>query len=209
VVGHYLARLDPDGTEPEPTEGRSLGLFTHSDGSVSGRFELDAVGGEKLQAALESILQANRPAGDLRTRARRQADALVQVVDDALASGNLPILRTVKPHVILRIDLDDLVDPATGPAAAETGFGAMLSAARARWLACDATVSRVVLGPDGTPLVRTAPHQGPPRVPRRATTRRPMAHLPTRRDRDPHRRTAARGPLNRAVTGVAWGWLSE
>ena len=24
AVGHYLARLDPDGTEPDPTEQRSL-----------------------------------------------------------------------------------------------------------------------------------------------------------------------------------------
>jgi hypothetical protein len=47
VVHHYLACLDPDGTEPDPTEGRSLTIATHADGSVSGRFELDAVGGEK------------------------------------------------------------------------------------------------------------------------------------------------------------------
>jgi hypothetical protein len=40
------ACLDPDGTEPDPTEGRSLTIATHADGSVSGRFELDAVGGE-------------------------------------------------------------------------------------------------------------------------------------------------------------------
>jgi hypothetical protein len=48
VVHHYLARLDPDGPEPDPTEGRSLSLAKHSDGRLSGRFELDAVGGEKL-----------------------------------------------------------------------------------------------------------------------------------------------------------------
>ena len=32
--------------------------------------------------------------------------------------GSLPILRTVKPHVIVTIPLADLVDPATGPGAA-------------------------------------------------------------------------------------------
>ena len=47
VVHHYLARLDPDGPEPDPTEGRSLSIAKHADGSVTGRFELDAVGGEK------------------------------------------------------------------------------------------------------------------------------------------------------------------
>jgi hypothetical protein len=149
VVHHYLSRLDPDGVEPDPTEGRSLTLAKHADGTLSIRGQLDAVGGEKVQAALESFVQADRPKGDLRTRAQQLGDALVQLADNALASGSLPILRTVKPHVAVRIDLDDLADPATGPGAATTGFGAIISAARARWLACDATISRVVMGPDG------------------------------------------------------------
>jgi hypothetical protein len=116
VVRHYLSRLDPDGAEPDPTEQRSLSIAKHSDGSVTVRGELDAVGGEKFQAALESIVQANRPEGDLRSRAQQQGDALVQLCDNALASGSLPILRTVKPHVIVTIGIDDLVDPATAPA---------------------------------------------------------------------------------------------
>jgi hypothetical protein len=152
VVHHYLARLDPDGVEPDPTEGRSLWLAKHSDGSLSGRFELDAVGGEKVQAMLESFVQADRPKGDLRTRSQQLGDALVQAADVALASGNLPILRTVKPHVVAMITVDDLADPATGPGAADMGFGAVISAARARWLACDGNVSRVVMGPDGQVL---------------------------------------------------------
>ncbi|HEX2075987.1 MAG TPA: DUF222 domain-containing protein [Geodermatophilus sp.] len=89
VVGHYLARLDPDGTEPDPTEGRSLSIVRHPDGRRSFRGELDAVGGEKLEAALESLVQAGRCAGDLRTRAQALADALVQLADNALASGTL------------------------------------------------------------------------------------------------------------------------
>ncbi len=32
------------------------------------------------------------------------------------------------------------------------GFGAQISAARARWLACDGQVTRIVMGPDGVPL---------------------------------------------------------
>ncbi|HET6393552.1 MAG TPA: DUF222 domain-containing protein [Blastococcus sp.] len=152
VVAHFLARLDPDGPEPDPTEGRSLTLSTLLDGRVAGRFELDAVGGEKLRAALESIVQAARPKGDLRTRAQQQADALVQLADNALAAGNLPILRTVKPHVVVTIPLADLVDPTTGPDAGVTGFGETISAARARWLACDGAVTRIVMSPDGVPL---------------------------------------------------------
>ena len=152
VVQHYLSRLDPDGPEPDPTEDRSLSWVKHADGSLDGRFHLDAVGGEKFQAAVESYVQADRPAGDTRTRAQQQGDALVQLADNALASGSLPILRTVKPHVLVMIGIDDLTDPATRPGAGEMGFGASISAARARWLACDGNVSRVVMGPEGQPL---------------------------------------------------------
>jgi Domain of unknown function (DUF222) len=71
VVGHYLARLDPDGPEPDPTEGRSLSPAKGFDGGVSGRFELDTVGGEKVQATRESFVEADRPTGDMRTRAQQ------------------------------------------------------------------------------------------------------------------------------------------
>jgi uncharacterized protein DUF222 len=153
VVHIYRGALDPDGPEPDPTEGRRLSITKHADGSRSLHGDLDAVGGEKLEAALESIVQAARPKGDTRTRAQQQADALVQLCDNALASGDLPFLRTVKPHVIVTIDVEDLIDTTTtGPGAATTGFGATISAARARWLACDATIPRMVMSPDGLPL---------------------------------------------------------
>jgi hypothetical protein len=172
VVHHYLACLDPDGPEPDPTEGRSLTISRHADGSRSFRGQLDAVGGEKLEAALESIVQAARPKGDFRTRAQQNADALVQLCDNALASGELPFLRTVKPHLIVTIGIEDLLDPVKGPGAARTGFGATLSAARARWAACDATVSRMVLDPDGLPLdVGRDKRVVPPHI-RRAVERR-------------------------------------
>ncbi|MCZ2823727.1 MULTISPECIES: HNH endonuclease signature motif containing protein [unclassified Modestobacter] len=152
AVQAFEDALDPDGPQPDPTEGRRLTIAKHADGSVTGRFDLDAVGGEKVQAAIESIVQADRPKGDARTRAQQNADALVQLCDNQLASGSLPILRTVKPHVVVGIDLDDLVDPATGAGAAGMGFGATISAARARWMACDASISRIVMGPDGVLL---------------------------------------------------------
>jgi hypothetical protein len=144
--------LNPDGTEPDPTEGRRLSFARHADGSITGRFDLDAIGGEKVQAAIESIVQATRPKGDDRTRAQQNADALVQLCDNQLAAGNLPTVRTQKPHVFAALDLDDLADPAPGPGAARTGFGGVISAARARYLACDGTISRIVMGPDGVPL---------------------------------------------------------
>ena len=172
AVRAFEAALDPDGSEPDPTEGRRLSIAKHADGSVTGRFDLDAVGGEKVQAAIESIVQAARPRGDERTRAQQSADALVQLCDNQLASGHLPVLRTVKPHVVVTVDVEDLVDPATGPEAARTGFGATLSAARARWIACDSMVTRIVLDPDGLPLDVGRTHRVVPPHLRRAVEQR-------------------------------------
>jgi hypothetical protein len=76
----------------------------------------------------------------------------VQLADNALASGRLPVLRTVKPQLIVTIPLADLLDPSTGPAAATTGFGAILSAARTRWAACDGAITRLVLDADSRPI---------------------------------------------------------
>jgi hypothetical protein len=149
LVHQVLARLDQDGLEPDPTEERFLTFAKHADGSGTGRFHLDPVGMEKLQAALESILQANRPAGDTRSRPQQQADALVQLADIHLGCGTLPLLRGVKPHVAVKIDAGDLADPATGKGAAEAGFGAIFSAARARQVACDAELRRFLLGRQG------------------------------------------------------------
>nr|WP_239523458.1 HNH endonuclease signature motif containing protein [Geodermatophilus normandii] len=169
VVQRDLDDLDPDGSEPDPTEQRSLTLAKHADGSLSIRGELDAVGGERLQAALEAHVQADRPAGDERTRAQRLGDALVQLCDNTLASGNLPVLRGHKPQVAVVVELADLADPATGPGAGQMGFGAVISAARTRWLACDGAVSRVVFGPDGVPLDLGCDHRLAGRHIRRAT----------------------------------------
>ena len=152
VVHHYLERLDPDGTEPDPTEGRRLTMTAHPDGSWTGRFELDAVGGQKVATVLESMLQANRPAGDTRNRSQQLGDVLVQWADNTLAAGALPILRTAKPHVIVTIDLDDFTDPHPGPGAGRTGFGSTLSATSTRLLACDGGVTRIVFGPDSQPV---------------------------------------------------------
>ena len=48
VVHVYRQALDPDGPEPDPTEGRRLTLVRRADGSGTGRFDLDAVGVEKF-----------------------------------------------------------------------------------------------------------------------------------------------------------------
>ena len=152
AVGEYLARLDPDGAEPDPTTERAVTLVQHPDGSWTIGGHLDAVGGQRVATALESVQAASRCAGDERTRAQRTGDALVQLADDQLAGGDLPVLRGTKPQVVVTVPLSDLTGSDTSPGAARTSTGATVSAARARWVACDAGITRVVLDPDGLPL---------------------------------------------------------
>ncbi len=152
AVDFYIRHLDPDGAEPDPTEGRSFTMSRLLGGAFTGTLVLDAVGGEKVATAIEAIAAASRCAGDTRTAAQVRGDALVQLCDLALASGELPILRTVRPHVGVLIGIEDLVAADAGPDAATTGMGAAISAARARWIACDGNVSRIVIGPDSVPM---------------------------------------------------------
>jgi hypothetical protein len=152
AVHHYLAQLDPDGTEPDPTEGRAFWMTRHADGRRSFGGELDAVGGEKFELAIESIVQADRPKGDLRTRSQQQGDALVQLCDLALASGGLPQLRTVKPHLALTMTAADFFDPHVTGGLARLGFGAWLDTAQAHMLACDGKITPILLNPHGQPV---------------------------------------------------------
>jgi hypothetical protein len=87
LVHQLCQQLDQDGPEPDPTEERFLSFAKHADGSITGRFHLDALAGEKFQAALEAHRQADRPAGDERTLAQQQGDALAQWADNTLAAA--------------------------------------------------------------------------------------------------------------------------
>jgi hypothetical protein len=251
AVGGYLGRLNPDGTEPDPTEDRSFVLAQHPDGTVTGGLVLDQHGGETVLTAVEAYAARSRCAGDTRNRAQRQADALVQICANALATGAAPQLRSNPAQLLVMINQDDLVAPGNDPAAATSGTGALLSSTKARRVACDSQVRRIVFGPGSVPtdLGRTAPaqgpaacgargggrrgvflrvrrlrgtqlvvrgpsrpgmdrrrpdrpgqprpalrtpsHQGPPRLRRHPRSRRPLAHLATRRHGNPGTRTAS------------------
>ncbi|WP_131801989.1 HNH endonuclease signature motif containing protein [Klenkia taihuensis] len=153
VCQQIVDALDPDGAPPvDPTEGRGLRISRRADGSRAIRGQLDAAGGEQVEAALEAIAAAGRCEGDLRSRDQRAADALVQLAALHLAAGDLPMLRKVKPQVTALIQLEDLADPDTRPAATRLGSGATTSNTVARQVACDGDVARILLGPDGLPL---------------------------------------------------------
>ncbi|MEI4274237.1 DUF222 domain-containing protein, partial [Klenkia sp. LSe6-5] len=145
--------LDPDGPPPtDPTEVRGFRMTRRADGTRSFRGTLDAAGGERVEAALESVAAASRCEGDLRSAEQRAGDAFVQLADLHLATGTLPVLRGNKPQVTAIIQLEDLADPQTHPAATRLGSGATATNTVARQAACDGDVARILLGPDGLPL---------------------------------------------------------
>jgi hypothetical protein len=168
--------------------------------AVAAGFSDGVVTAEQVAVVAPVAVEANRTAALEQGVDLAQVDAVlaetvatrqyVQLADTALASGNLPILRTVKPQIVVTIGVEDLVDPSTGPGAATTGFGALLSAARARWAACDGTVTRLVLDPDGRPLdYGRSKRLVPPHL-RRAVEHRDrhggVVECAERRHRDPH-----------------------
>jgi hypothetical protein len=100
------------------------------------------------------VMNGDRPAGDTRSFRQRQGDALVLLARDALASDRLPDVRGERPQVRVGIDLTALSAEraAPGVAGGELAFAGPITPETARRLACDASVVRIITGPDGLPL---------------------------------------------------------
>lgn len=154
AVERLLNWIDPDGPEPDPTRRRELHLTpaagAEGGGTIHGR--LDAAGFEKVSTALTAHQQAGRVADDDRNHAQQMADALVQVADNALATGDTPRLRKHHAQVAATISAEDLLDPDVIAGAARLGSGQQVSNEVARQLTCDSIITRVLFGPDGMPL---------------------------------------------------------
>ena len=154
IAERLLAHLDPDGPEPaeEPDTMRELRVRTGTDGVVSLTGRLDPEGGARVLEVLGS-LNGRRPpvegVPDTRSESRRNADALVEAMTSLLDEGELPTRGGQRPHLVLTMGLNDLID---GLGVATLDTGGHLCAAEARCLACDATIIPMVLGSDSMPL---------------------------------------------------------
>jgi hypothetical protein len=144
---HARHAADPQGCVDEEKQGvaaRSLTLTTADDGVVLVQGILDKVGGAALRTALEPLA---RRAGrdDDRDRERRMADALVDVALHALDNG-IPSRRT---HMQVTTSLETLLGLCGAPAA-EMEFSLPISSKAVERLACDCTVTRILLDSDST-----------------------------------------------------------
>ena len=149
-----LGYLDPDGPEPseQPEQTRELRVRTGSDGTVSLSGRLDPEGGARVLEVLNSLNGRRPPVDgepDLRSPARRNADALVEAMSSLLDEGDLPSRGGQRPHLVLTMKLTDLIE---GVGSAVLDTGGRISAAEARRLACDAGIVPMVLGSDSMPL---------------------------------------------------------
>jgi uncharacterized protein DUF222/HNH endonuclease len=148
--------LDTDGAEPreEAARAREEVWVKKADDGVKFGGYLAGENAEKLQTVLQAGAKPHKTEDgeqDPRSRGKRQADALVDVLDIALASGDLPTRGGIKPHIAVTIDLNDLLE-AGRRATGDLTYGDGLSASAIRRLACDAGIIPVVLGSDSQPL---------------------------------------------------------
>ncbi|MGH3804626.1 MAG: DUF222 domain-containing protein, partial [Pseudonocardiaceae bacterium] len=102
---------------------------------------------------LSALMPLSRPLGpdDTRTPAQRRADALVEIADHTLRTGELPVVGGHRPAINVTLSLESLrKEP--GTPSGELDWGGDVTAEIARRLSCDAAVRRIVLGPDSRPL---------------------------------------------------------
>jgi Domain of unknown function (DUF222) len=141
VFAHDLISvLDQDGPgerEDEPEQVNELHLSMRTE-KVEGW--LDGLTREALATALDALCLPRGPE-DERTAGQRRADALGEICARVLNSGQLPRCGGERPHLNVIIPLAELEQRA---GTASLDFGARLSAADLRMLACDARVVPVV-----------------------------------------------------------------
>ena len=142
---HARHQANPDGfvdEEKQGVEARSLTLTNTDEGVVLVNGILDKVGGAALRTALEPLA---RRAGkdDDRLRDRRLADALVDLSMHALDTGLVP----QRTHMQVTTSLETLLGLCGAPAA-EMEFSLPISAKAVERLACDCSVTRILLGSD-------------------------------------------------------------
>jgi Domain of unknown function (DUF222)/HNH endonuclease len=149
VVAHLREVADPDGADArvqQQHQRRGLWVSPTLAGMVAVDGLLEAAAGETLLAALDPLA---RPTGaeDDRSGSQRRADALAELARRNLEAGRLPHSGGVRPQVIVTVDLASLLGQPGSPGGTGAWTGP-LPAETARRLACDATLTRVLVARD-------------------------------------------------------------
>jgi Domain of unknown function (DUF222)/HNH endonuclease len=153
LLAHLRLVADPEAAEVEAERRharRGLWLGPTMEGMLAIDGLLEAEAGETLLAALEP-LQRPANAEDTRPGSQRRADALAELARRALEGGRLPQTGGVRPQLTVTVELASLLNP--GLPGGDGAFTGPLPTETCRRLACDATLTRV--------LVTRHPHQHP------------------------------------------------
>ena len=149
---HHMRHVaDPEGyaaEQAQKVEARSLSLRTGEDGMVWLRGVFDPEGGAVIRTALAPLAKRNGK-GDDRTRERRLGDAAVELAGHSLDTALVPQHGSVRPHLQLTASVETLKRDLGAPAA-DLEFSLPISAVALERLACDCSVTRILLDSDST-----------------------------------------------------------
>src|SRR5450759_169278 len=147
----YLCRFarhvaDPDGFFNEAEADfsrRRLDISQIGDGMYCVDAILDPETGAAFRTALESLAKRLGPDDD-RSHKQRMADSLGELVHHAMDEGKLPRRNGVKPHLNVTTTLEGLKNE-PGVPAADLELSLPISTRTLERIACDSTISRVLL----------------------------------------------------------------
>jgi hypothetical protein len=131
---------------------RRLAAWPVPSGMARMEGEFDPEAGQTVITALRAVMDSDVRSGggpDDRTADQRRADAMEHLCRFYLDSADRPIVGGERPHLTV------LVDPETmqgRPGTSELTDTGPIHPQMARMWACDASVTRVVMGPDSVPL---------------------------------------------------------
>lgn len=147
VLEYWRQAVDGPGTVSDELaqselRGISLSESLEGMGHIEGWTTPTAL--QALRAALDALMPPPLP-GDSRTARQRNHDALEDLARDYLDRGDAPQVGGDRPHINVITDLPALHGIAGGRHEFESGE--VITVQVLRTLACDSSVSRIVLGP--------------------------------------------------------------
>ena len=122
---------------------RYLHVSQLADGMYAVDGQLDPVSGAALKTELD-VLATRKGPEDERSRSQRMADAAGELALHAMDQGTLPRRHGVRPHINLTMTLEGLKNELGAPPA-ELELSLPISTRTAERIACDCTMSRVLL----------------------------------------------------------------
>ncbi|MFN2589706.1 MAG: DUF222 domain-containing protein [Actinomycetota bacterium] len=154
AVARWSANVDARAVEERAARlrrRRRLRACPVISGMVRVEGELDPETGQTVLTALRSVVDAETRSAvvEPRTPDQRRADALGEICRGWLDRKDRPVIAGERPHLVVTVEGNSLRD---GRGSAELEEAGALPVEAARRLACDASITRVVMSGQSEPL---------------------------------------------------------